>query len=325
MKVLIDKYPMGSFPGQKSPGRYFDGILYDNLKGMAEVITRDMTFLGILSSSTLENGTGKSTLATQMGEVWTALMKDVHNITIPFDMKHVVFNPEQLIDRAFKVPKYSMIMLDEWEDQHYWSKLGMSLRQFFRKCRQLNLFILIIIPNFFQLPINYAISRSVFFIDVRFEGKFERGYFRFYDFNKKKDLFLNGKKTQNYSIVEPNFQGRFTDGYGVDEKEYRAAKLKDMIDTDKDEEEKLDERSMRRKIMVDIVNKIHESIPEIPVYRIANALKLHRKTIFTYLREGGSCNGDTEVQDINYLNQDDQSETDQPKAVIPIINKQQAD
>lgn len=316
MKILIDKYPMGSFAGQKTEGRYFDAILYDNLKVMAEVIVKDMTFLGVISSSTLENGTGKSTLATQIGEAWTEIMYNLHGIEIPFDMNQIVFKPEDLIDRAFKVPKYSMIMLDEWEDQHYWSKLGMSLRQFFRKCRQLNLFILIIIPNFFQLPINYAISRSIFFIDVRFEGKFERGYFRFYDFHKKKDLYLLGKKTQNYSVVEPNFSGRFTNGYGVNEKEYRAAKLKDMLESEEEEGEIVDKDKIERALKAELFVRVYKNLGNISIKRLSEAFGIGERTAYRYFSLGDVAVSAPAPQDINYLNQDNLAETDQPMLTV---------
>jgi len=232
MKILIDKYPKGSLPYQQTDGRYINQTLYENLKILAKNITKDVTYLGICSSSTLEVGSGKSTMMTQIGEAYTELVNQYHGLNLEFDMNNVVFRPKDLIERSFNLPKYSFILLDEWEDTHYWSELGMTLRQFFRKCRQLNLFMIIIIPNFFQLGINYAVSRSLFFIDVRFEGEFDRGYFKFYNFDAKKNLYINGKRNQNYNCVAPQFQGRFTNGYGVNEEEYKQAKYKDMIESE---------------------------------------------------------------------------------------------
>jgi hypothetical protein len=247
MKILIDKYPMGSLKGQKSAGRYVNEYLYENLKPLAKKITDDHNWLAVISSSTLENGTGKSVFATQIMEAYFDLVNQYHGLNIQMSMKNMVFKPKDLITRAFEVPRYSGVIVDEWEDTNYWSELGMSLRQFFRKCRQLNLFIIIIIPNFFQLPMNYAISRSVFFLDVKFKGEFERGYFGFYSFLKKKDLYVKGKKTQDYNVVKPDFEGRFTDGYGVDEDEYRKVKLKDMID-DHTETKEVSPLDMKRQI-----------------------------------------------------------------------------
>ena len=136
------------------------------------------------------------------------------------------------MDTSKKLPKYSVIILDEWEDSHYWSKLGITLRQFFRKCRQLNLFMLCIIPNFFELPRGYAVSRSAFFIDVYFEEGFERGHFKFYSFPEKKNLFHRGKKEMNYGCVREDFKGEFYDGYVVGREEYLEKKRRDLEGTE---------------------------------------------------------------------------------------------
>ena len=235
MKILEEKYPLGSFPNQKSPGRYIDAFLYENLKLLATKIKDDMTFLMICFSSTLEVGTGKSVFMTQLGEAWSEIIRKEQGIDLNFSTQNIVWRPRDLIERAFQVPKYSFILLDEWEDAHYWSELGMTLRQFFRKCRQLNLFIGMVIPNYFQLPMNYALGRSIFAIDVKFTGDFERGNYDFYDFEKKRELYIKGKKTHNYHVVKPSFSGVFNDGYGVDREEYLKAKREDLEKWDKDE------------------------------------------------------------------------------------------
>ena len=51
MKVLLDKYPKGSLPHQQTAGRYIDETLYENIKLLAKNIVKDMTYLGICSSS----------------------------------------------------------------------------------------------------------------------------------------------------------------------------------------------------------------------------------------------------------------------------------
>lgn len=248
MKILEEKYPMGSFKGQKSPGRYIDGILYENLQTMARKIVDDMTFMGICFSSTLEVGTGKSVFMTQIGEVWTHLVNKEHGLNLEFTERNLVFNAKDLISRAMELPKYSLILLDEWEDASYWSALGQALRKFLRKCRQLNLCIICIIPNWFQLPLGFAVSRSAFAIDVKFESGFKRGFFDFYGFEAKRNLYVKGKKFYNYHVQKPTFYGRFTDGYGLPEKEYRAAKLKDLQESEELEKKPMNETEYRIKL-----------------------------------------------------------------------------
>jgi len=238
MKILLNKYPKGTFKYQKTDGRYINGLLYENLELLAKKIVNDMTFMGVCFSSTLEVGTGKSVLMTQMGEAWTEIVNRLHGTNLTFTQKNLVFRPKDLIERAFEVPKYSFLLVDEWEDAHYWSELGITIRQFFRKCRQLNLFIMIIIPNFFQLPINFALGRSIFAIDVKFGENFDRGYFDFYSFRRKRKLFIKGRKEHNYHVVKESFKGHFLDGYGIPTKEYKDAKRRDMIRAEAEEVQK---------------------------------------------------------------------------------------
>lgn len=297
-KILCDKYPMGSFPYQKSDGKYIDGDLLENLRLLCKKVVDDMTWLGVVSSSTLEVGTGKTSLVSQIGEAWSYLMKEEHGIDIPFTVDNCVFKPKQLIEMSFKIPRYSFIFLDEWEDAHYWSELGMTLRQFFRKCRQLNLFMIAIIPNFFQLPLSYAVSRSVFFIDVKFEEGFERGHFNFYNFPAKKNLYINGKKFQNYHVCKPTFSGVFTKGYGFDEVEYKRRKLQDMIDdhdkNNKTEEEKKYE--MKTKMFQQFISKF----PDSNVKKLAEGFEVSEMTVYRWLKKDFAMYSlENEVSNIN--------------------------
>ena len=255
VKILKDKYPFGTYKGQKTDGKFIDGYILRNLRMYAKKIVDDMTFMGVIFSSTLEVGTGKSVFATQLGEAWTELIKEEHGIDVPFTTNNIVWKPKDLIDRAFQLPKYSCILLDEWEDANYWSDLGMTLRQFFRKCRQLNLFMLVIIPNWFQFPMSYAISRSAFAIDVRFADNFERGFFSFYNFPAKRMLYVLGKRNQNYKVIRPSFYGRFIDGYGVDEEEYRRKKYEDMVSYDQEKTPRIDK--VLHEIKTDFFKKIN--------------------------------------------------------------------
>lgn len=280
MKILLDKYPMGSLPNQKTAGRYIDEYLYDNMKILSKAIVQDNTFLGFCSSSTLEVGTGKSVFFQQIGEAWTDMVNKMHGLNLTFGINNILFRPKKLIEKAeaLEFPKYSCVILDEWEDAHYWSELGMTLRQFFRKCRQLNLFLLIICPNFFQIPMNYAISRSIFFIDVRFETNFERGFFSFYNFKKKKELYLKGKKTQDYSIVRPDFYGRFTDGYAVPRELYLKAKLDDLK-----EAETSKKIPTEKEVTIRLFKQIHQNLPKISIKDLAVGFLVSSRTLFKWL------------------------------------------
>jgi len=258
-KVCEELYPKGTIPNQRSDGFYMDNYLKLNLDIMAKNIFNDMQFLGLCCSSTYDVRTGKSTFMQQIGTYFTHTVNQKYNLNNTFTIKNIVFDGGSLIKAAFKLPKYSVILLDEGDDiaANYWSKLSQKLRRFFRKCGQLNLFILIILPNFFQLPMAYALSRSIFLIDVKFYGEFERGYFDFYNFESKRKLYIKGKKTHDYKVTKPDFYGRFTKFYTIDEKAYRDKKYRDL--NREEEEEVLDkktEKIVRKKIFVNLSNNL---------------------------------------------------------------------
>lgn len=287
VKVLEEKYPMGSIKGQQTPGRYMDGFLKANIDILAEKIEDDMTFLGLISSSTLEVRTGKSSLVQQIGEYYTEAVNKMHGTNLTFTKDNLVFKAQDLIDRAFKLPRYSCLILDEGDDLDaaYYSKLAMQMRRFFRKSGQLNLFILVILPNFFQIPAAIAINRSIFFIDVQFKEKFQRGYFAFYNFKSKRELYVKGKKTYDYSVVRPDFVGQFTQGYGIPEAEYREAKFKDMMNDAETKHIKpqVNETEVKARLLTKIVRNIQKKHPEITKLELAGVAEISKKTLFEYL------------------------------------------
>ena len=281
VKYCIDKYPKGSFPRQQTSGRYMDGTLHENISVLAKSIVKDMTFLGVGFSSTLEVGAGKSVLFQQIGEAYTEQVNKLHNLNIPFTKDNIVFHPKDLIETAMTLPKYSCIILDEWDDAHYWSELATTLRTFFRKCRQLNLFMLAIIPNFFQMQIGYAVSRSIFAIDVKFEENFDRGFFEFYSFKKKKDLYLKGKKSYDYNVIRSDFIGKFPDGYAVGREEYLTKKRIDLQKYEEKEKKVLTEREMNIKL----IHQFRKNKPELTLNEYASLFGTSKRTISRWFAE----------------------------------------
>jgi len=252
VKVCIKTTPEGSYNGQRGPGFYMDGFLKENLDICCRSIVKDMDFVFLVTGSGMVR-VGKSVFTTQMGKYITETVNKIHGLNNTFDENNIVFKSEELIKTALKLKPYSVLVLDEGDDltEHYMSKLTRTLRRFFRKCGQLNLFIFLLIPDFFELPTSIALTRSVALIDVNFYGEFERGLFRFYDFDKKRQLYIQGKKFRNYKCVKANFPGRFPHYYGIDEKKYREKKRKDLEDDDK---ELLPEEKTLHKLMCVFAN-----------------------------------------------------------------------
>jgi len=87
------------------------------------------------------------------------------------------------------------------------------------------LFVIIVLPTIFMLDRYVALFRSKALFHV-YRNKGQRGYFVVFSKQKKKVLYLKGKKMFDYSYPKSDFKGRFTDFYPIDEQSYRDKKLK---------------------------------------------------------------------------------------------------
>ena len=102
---------------------------------------------------------------------------------------------------------------------------------------------MICLPDFFTMNEEVSVARSEFLlnvyrnyrqisVDMYGEGekrpitKFERGYFEFYSRKRKQLLFDIAKTTKrkSYKVQKPDFFGRFTHVYPIDETKYRQYK-----------------------------------------------------------------------------------------------------
>ena len=122
--------------------------------------------------------------------------------------------------------------------------------------RQKNLFILILIPSFFDLDRNIALWRSRALIHTYFGPNFQRGRFAFYNIDRKIDLYVKGKQKYAY-ITRPNFIGKFTNYYTVDEKAYGNKKFK-ALDTNVGKKEQTNKwLAQRNALMLILAEKGH--------------------------------------------------------------------
>ena len=136
-----------------------------------------------------------------------------------------------------------------------------ELKKYFRKCRQLNQILILILPMFFELPRFYALGRSHCLVNVKFLGEFDRGFFDFYGPSKKKDLYLKGKRDWNYNAVPKDFDGRFFGSYtffpNVNEetKIYIESKFADMKE---DNGEELSAKEQLRDFKIRMIHKARD-------------------------------------------------------------------
>jgi len=291
MKFAKDIFPKGTFPKQQTDGAYISEFLGRNLDIYAKKIVKDMHFLGIVTGHD-SVGNGKSTMATHLGSYLTNKINELHGTDNTFTHRNMVFNSKELVTRSFELKKYSVIILDEGDDltTHGMKDMAVRLKRYFRKTRQLNQIIILILPSFFELPKFYALSRSHFLIDVKFEGEFERGFFKFYGPTAKKILYLKGKKEWNYEVCRPDFDGRFFSNYcffpDVERctRIYKEKKYSDMLDDAKEEEESMTRAQIEQRVKLQILRGFRENCPEIFMRDIVRGFGISEATAFRWLK-----------------------------------------
>ena len=147
-----------------------------------------------------------------------------------YNLSRCVFTPDQFFKAVVDGEKGQAIVFDEahgyLNSRQALSKFNKSLIKIMAEMGFKNLFVIIILPSFFELDKYPAIHRSRALISVHKGKRGEKGYFKFYNYHKKKILYLKGKKGYNYRVVSPNFYGRFTKRFYPNKKEYNEKKHK---------------------------------------------------------------------------------------------------
>lgn len=241
---------------------YYDGYLKSNLLKGKELLNNSWDLIGLVSG---REGSGKSVLAQQIGKF----------VDPTLNLERIVFNSTDFINVCKKATKGQCIIYDEsfndLSSDRTMSEITHCIRGVLAEIRQKQLFILFVIPSFFDLTKGVALWRSTFLICVYTDKHYNRGYFKFFNYDAKKELYIKGKKFYNDNCVKPNFRGRFYDGYTVDRQAYldkKALVLNRLGDNDglslgKEKSKQL----MRLKLICTYVNKeiglSHNKIAEI--------------------------------------------------------------
>jgi len=194
---------------------YMDGILKSNMDLCVKQVRSDWDM--VIAVDGVE-GSGKSTLAAQCCAY----------VDPSFNINRITFTANDFKQAIMDAEKYQAVVFDEGfqglSSRGAMTEVNRSLVSMLAEIRQKNLFVFIVLPTFFDLDRNIAIWRSRFLIHV-YAHKGERGRFTFYNRNKKKQLYILGKKLYNYGKPKASFYGRFTNYSPVDNDAYRKKKL----------------------------------------------------------------------------------------------------
>ena len=299
--------------GREQRGFYMNGYEVCNLLGIKDYLKDGWDCIGIISGHG-EVRIGKSVKAFQIasfcawllhgGWIDMELVKIGNKTTwqinkiinpkkpINFNLQeNVIFNALELEKQSValynKYGKGQVLVYDEGreglEGARAMENLNKIMADFFQKCGYMGHVIIIVLPNFFKLHEDYAVSRTLFLIDVFTDKNRKRGYFNFYNKKQKEMLYFLGKKrvgiSNRYAAASETFWGRFTSWFPFDKKEYDNLKEESIKKKYKHRFEIIWKK--QRDAAIYMVRKYSE----LPLHEIARELsvicqyKLHERSI----------------------------------------------
>jgi hypothetical protein len=194
---------------------YMDGYLRKGYDKAKSVVTKDWDWVMLIDGI---EGAGKSVLAFQGAKYCDS----------SFNIDRIAFTPDQFRKAILSASKYQAVVYDEaytgLSSRGTMTDVNKVLVAMLAEIRQKNLFVFVVMPSFFDLDKYVAIWRSRGLIHVTVDKAYRRGYFSFYNKERKLRLYVNGKKIYSYMKPNPNFRGFFTGHYPIDETEYRRLK-----------------------------------------------------------------------------------------------------
>jgi len=202
-----------------------------------------------LSNGILTHNSGKSTLMrTTVAPYLAKRLEDIQ----------IVFDADEFVKITNECAENSVIIVDEgfadWNSRQSTRNEFLKLVNHAQLIRQKHLFILICLPNFFDLSKTIAIFRSSHLFVTYANEKGHRGSFLAFGRDKKRELFIKGSKYMDYNCVRANFVGNFRMNKGLmDDEAYEKQKRIHLLS----QEKQLDKPNEQR---VDRANFITENV-----------------------------------------------------------------
>jgi hypothetical protein len=234
--------------GRDHVGYPMNRYLYENIKEIPAFLKR-RHYMTMIVTGNGEMQVGKSTFACQVGFLVSFILKggklddNGHVLRQPDEPPevHIHFNTKTLgEDIANETRQNQVYILDESDQacgsRTYGSSSGKEFHDLQTRTAYKHNFLILCLPSFFRLAESYACDETHFLCNVYSVGG-KRGFFDFFNKDRKENLFTWGKKRKGgnkYKATWPNFWGRFADVFvGMPIKEYLNQKAASVLELGK--------------------------------------------------------------------------------------------
>ncbi len=250
---------------------YIDGFLKQNLDRAKEIVKKDFDMIILYDGY---EGSGKS----------VKCMQDAYYFDPTLTLDRICFTPREFSKSIKEAKPFQAVIYDEaytgLSSRAAMSLINRTLIKMLAEIRQKNLFVAIVMPTFFDLDRYAAIWRSRALVHVYMKRNYQRGFFTFFNMEKKKQLYLLGKKFYSYSRPHSNFYGKFTNFYPLDEAEYRKKKKDSLTKQQSNEEEVLLQQMAQKRMFVNLL-----SVKDITHKKKAEILGTSESTYWLWLKK----------------------------------------
>jgi len=222
-----------------------------------------------------------------------------------FDVDNICFKPDEFLHKIKTARKGSVIVFDEafrgLSSKATRSKVNKAIVEAMMEMGQRNLIVFIVLPTIFLLELYAAVFRSEALFHIyktknKNDGKNNRA-FKIYNYNKKKQLYLNGK-TKYFSYSYPKIfraKGRFlvkrTDEYPnglpystFDMKAYEKKKA-EAFKSEQSENAESKYKLQRDKIIANLYKRYFKTYIEISEWLASIGIELDRTAIGLIVRQ----------------------------------------
>jgi hypothetical protein len=198
-------------------GAWLDNYIIEYLEHGKKAVAAKWDFITVIDGV---EGSGKSGLA----------FTSAYYLDRSFNVNNIVFTPEQFIEAVDNSKPGQAIVWDEFVlgglSDDAMKTIQTTIIKKMVTIRKKRLYIFLVIPFIFMLRPYFAVGRTRMLIHTSTPDGIRRGFWKLYNYERKKDVYLKGKKFYEYK-VPPNRRGDFgnAENWGfIDWKVYQEKK-----------------------------------------------------------------------------------------------------